>query len=284
MQIVIFGNEYHSQDAFHVVKLLRALSEKGGRVVIEESFFRHLSEYCSDLSRYAETLASLEGIDAALSIGGDGTFLRTAQSVARHGIPIMGVNAGHLGYLTTLGITAAEEVARTLMESQYRIEERTMLRLRHGKEEHYALNEVAILRHDSASMIEAEVDMNGLPLTTCKGDGFLVCTATGSTAYNLSVGGPIVHPLTPCFVLSPVSAHSLTMRPMVVSDTTLLRITTHCRTPYYQLSVDGSTLTLPSGSSVDIDKAPFTTKVILSLNHHFASTLRSKLMWGKNNE
>ena len=147
----------------------------------------------------------------------------------------------------------------------------------------FALNDVAILRQDTSSTIKLDVSLDDVALTTFNGDGMLLCTPTGSTAYNLSVGGPILHPQSRCFVLSPISPHALTMRPVVFADTSMLRVTVRSRARLFQVSVDGETIDLPSGTTLRIAKAPFPTRVIMLKGHRFARVLRTKLMWGKDN-
>jgi NAD+ kinase len=221
--------------------------------------------------------------DVALSLGGDGTFLTTVMWVVEQDIPIMGINMGHLGYLAAYSLDEAEQAVDDLLAGNYTIERRSMLRARcEGVEiEHpLALNDIAILRQDTSSMIEMETTLQGKPLTTYKGDGLVVCTPTGSTAYNLSAGGPILEPTTRCLVLSPLSPHSLTMRPLVVPDESVITIVTHTRADTYRLSVDGEGITCPAGTRVTIERAPLTVQVIQRTDNNFARTLRHKLHWG----
>ena len=220
----------------------------------------------------------------ALSIGGDGTFLRTAQWVANKNIPILGINTGRLGYLAEVNINEVEEAIADLLSNNYEIEDRIMLEITtdaNVKIDHpYALNEVAILRHGSSSMINVKTEVNNKDLTTYLGDGLIVSTPTGSTAYNLSVGGPILEPVCRCIVLSPVSPHSLTMRPLVIKDSSLIKTTTTSREECYQVSLDGRSFTMPSGSSIFIKKSPQPVMVIQREPHDFAEILRTKLMLG----
>ena len=143
-----------------------------------------------------------------------------------------------------------------------------------------ALNEVAILRHDSSSMISMRTSVNGVELTTYKGDGLVVCTPTGSTAYNMSVGGPILDPTSSCLVLSPISPHSLSMRPIVIRDDTVVTVTTITRARFFQTSVDGNAVLCPSGTTVTIAKSPTAIRMIQRRGRNFAETLRNKLNWG----
>ena len=144
----------------------------------------------------------------------------------------------------------------------------------------FALNDIAILRHDTSAMLELETQLSGVPLTTYKSDGLIVSTPTGSTAYNLSAGGPIIAPQAQCVVLSPISPHSLTMRPLVVPDNAVVTVTTRSRAGNYQVSIDGEVHVCPTTSSVTIRKAPFRAMVVQPRGHDFAATLRQKLHWG----
>ena len=282
MKTAIFGNKYQRDTLESVGVLLQMLKSEHVDLALERSFATYLASQIGNLPSFA-TFEAGEALDAdlALSIGGDGTFLRTAHAVARQGLPIMGVNAGHLGYLTTAGVNDAAAVVQGLVDGSYDVESRTMLQVElPSGEQPVALNEIAILRQDTSSMIEVSVDIDDTSLTTYRGDGLLVCTPTGSTAYNLSVGGPILQPQSQCFVLSPISPHSLTMRPVVINDLSNLSITAHTRASLFQVSVDGQTYELPNGTTFHITKAPFVTKVAMLKGHRFASVLRNKLMWG----
>lgn len=225
-----------------------------------------------------------KGADLAISIGGDGTLLNKAALLAAHDTPVMGINTGHLGYLTACRLNEAIDMIDRFMKGDCRKQERSMLQLLEidGKPcgEVLALNEIAILRQDTTSMISMPTTINGTMLTTYKGDGLVISTPTGSTAYNLSVGGPIISPSTNCLALSPISPHSLNMRPIVVNDDSVLEVTVNTRAKWIQVSVDGMAMTLPSGSRVKIALAKNKLTVIQKRDHNFASTLRDKLLWG----
>ena len=144
----------------------------------------------------------------------------------------------------------------------------------------WALNEVAILRHDTSSMLDMLTHLCGSELTTYRGDGLIVSTPTGSTAYNMSVGGPIMEPTTACLVLSPISPHSLTMRPLVVRDDSQISVRTHTRATHYEVSIDGEVTLCPTGSVLTIERAPYCARVVQLQGKDFANTLRQKLLWG----
>lgn len=223
--------------------------------------------------------------DLAVSLGGDGTFLRTAQWVGKSEIPILGINAGHLGFLADMNpdefLAAAPESL-----SRLRVEPRMLLKVETSSPLPdscwpYALNDVALLKTDSASMISVEAGVNGRPLTCYKADGLVIATPTGSTGYSLSVGGPILEPTVEILLLSPVAPHQLAMRPLAVSSESRLEFTVHARAESFMLSLDGRSRPLPAGTTVKVCAAPFKIMVAQRPDHHFASTLREKLLWGE---
>ena len=207
--------------------------------------------------------------DFAISIGGDGTFLRTARWVGAKEIPIIGINTGHLGFLAEESIKSAPQLIESLIEGKYFIESRSLLEVRAVEGDirsslsgwAYALNEVAILRQDTASMITVNTLLDNMPVASYQGDGLIISTPTGSTAYNLSVGGPIVQPTAPCWVLSPIAPHSLTMRPLVVSDSHIIETSVDSRAETYRLTLDGRTLILPINVKLRVRRADFVERV-----------------------
>ncbi len=252
---------------------------------MEYTFYNYLCRMLPD-APHVDHIIKGDRFDAdiALSIGGDGTFLRTAQRVADKGIPIIGINTGHLGYLADVTIDECHDMFDDIINRRYKIEDRSLIEVATSCHNFdgwkYALNEVAILKQDTASMISVKTLINGAELATYRGDGLIISTPTGSTGYNLSVGGPIIEPCAPNWVISPIAAHSLTMRPLVISDQRVLTITTTSRAQNYRLSLDGRSVTLPVESVITLRKAPFTIKLAQRHIHHFTDTLRNKLLWG----
>ena len=281
-QIVIFGNTYQSGDIKRVANLLRHLRERGVSISVEREYLQYLTAGQKlDLPSFDAT--EVPSADMALSLGGDGTFLTTVMWVSRLGLPILGINLGHLGYLTAGRLDGDNRLIDSVLAGDYRIEERTMLQVSCDQvaiPHPWALNEVAILRHDTSSMLDMETRLCDQTLTTYRGDGLIVSTPTGSTAYNMSVGGPILEPTTSCLVLSPISPHSLTMRPLVVDDSSEIAVCTHSRTSHYEVSIDGEVTLCPSGSVLTVMKAPYCARVVQAKDNNFASTLRQKLLWG----
>ena len=280
-RLVIFGNTFQRDDTAKVSSLLKRLKERGLEIVIEREYLQFLGDSVDgDYTSFEAN--DVPKADMALSLGGDGTFLTTVMWVSRLGMPILGINLGHLGYLTT-GRLDESNIIDNILAGQYRIEERTMLQVESDAVDiphPWALNEVAILRHDTPSMLDMETRLRSYELTTYRGDGLIVSTPTGSTAYNMSVGGPILEPTTSCLVLSPISPHSLTMRPLVVRDDSVIIVRTHSRATHYEVSIDGEVSLCPTGSTLTIRRAPYCARVVQLQNNNFANTLRQKLLWG----
>ncbi len=222
-----------------------------------------------------------------VSIGGDGTFLRATHWVDSMPIPIVGLNGGHLGYLSAwrlADLDDASELARQLMDGAYDVEHREAIELVCSDMPddvwHYALNEVSVHKDLSASMINVRAAINGYFLTDYFGDGLIIATPTGSTAYNLSVGGPIMQPQLKAWVLSPEAPHMLNMRPLVVDSSSTLQLIPTSRSGQYMVSLDGHSFSLPSGTRIELRRAGFTVAVVKQRSMTFASILREKLLWG----
>ncbi|MCM1067684.1 MAG: NAD(+)/NADH kinase [Muribaculaceae bacterium] len=286
MKIAIYGSKRQYGAFDMVAAFLRVLADRGDTVVMHPKLYRHLGE-AIPASLSAVTCAE-EGapVDAALavSLGGDGTFLRTVQWLGGREIPIVGVNTGHLGYLAALSIDQLPQLPELIAGDYLRIERRSAIRVLTPQLPpevgQVALNEVAIMKEESASMINAAVSIGTMPLTDYRADGLIVCTSTGSTAYNLSVGGPIVDPTLDVCVLSPVAAHSLAMRPLVVGMEVPVSIIPTGRARHIRLALDGRSVLLDVGTEVRLARAPFSILVMQHAGHTFADTLREKLHWG----
>lgn len=290
MKIAVFGKRrQNAEDLPRIAALMEILSGKGIFVSVQRHFYEAMTR---DLGVPMEADDVFEAdefsADAAISIGGDGTFLRTARWVGPKEIPIIGFNTGHLGFLAEESLADAPATVDNLLAGNFFIESRSLLEVKASGENlrqsisgwAYALNEVAILRHDSASMITVHTFLDDIEVASYQGDGLIISTPTGSTAYNLSVGGPIIQPTAPCWALSPVAPHALTMRPLVVSDSHVITTRVDSRADTYRVNLDGLQLVLPIDVSLHIRRAPFAIKVIHMDGHTFVDTLSSKLLWG----
>ncbi len=283
MRIAIFGSKH--QKKAQVEKLFEILSENKAEIYLQEKFCIYLKE---ELHLQYDIAGVIKGdsfdVDLVVSIGGDGTFLRTASIIGKKNIPILGINAGRLGFLADVGEKDLEETFADVFSGNYRIEHRSQLQLSTQHKDYqgfnYALNEIAILKQDTASMITVHADINGEYLTSYEADGLIVATPTGSTAYALSVGGPVIAPTASNFVIAAVAPHSLSNRPLVVTDDCVLTLDVESRNGSFLISLDGRSNTFLTGTRLIIKKADFTLKVIKRKENTFYDTLRNKLMWG----
>lgn len=293
MKIAVFGNKYQKRHLKELPIFLGELCKAGLEVLVEEEFRAYLAERgalggdCGSVTA-ADVAGGVCPADLVLTLGGDGTLLHVLHQLRGLTTPVLGVNTGHLGYLTSASTSDAASIARQLLEGRLCVEHRTMLEVeRVGGPDigsPRALNEIAILRHDSSSMIEMAALVNDVPLTTYKGDGLVVSTPSGSTAYNMSAGGPILEPTTACIVLTPLSPHTLNMRPLVVRDDAVITLTVRSRASRFQVSVDGNSVLCPSGTTVRISKSPHVLRLANLGKVSFAEKLRTKLLWGRENE
>ncbi len=286
MKIAIYGSRRQEGHFDRIATLIKALSDAGAALLMHAKLYDYL-KYDGGLALggVTRTVAHGSEADRAVSIGGDGTFLRTVRWVGRQGIPILGVNTGHLGYLAAYDIDDVEGVVGALLRDECRIEARSVIEVVSPDKlfgsQNFALNEVAILKTDTSSMITMDTRVNGHKLAVYCADGLLIATPTGSTGYNLSVGGPIVAPAAKAFVISPVAAHSLTMRPLVIADDVDITVTTTCRSRSYMVSLDGRWEQVDAGTSVTLRRAPFEVRVIVRPGHTFSDVLSDKLLWGR---
>jgi len=287
MRIAIYGNTHQTDHLDELARFFASLAHHNVWIEMDSRFYDYLCVVLPEPPSVNETVAPGADFSAALaiSIGGDGTFLRTARWVGEREIPIVGINTGHLGYLADVNILEADRLLDDLHGGRFKTESRSLIEVVLPDDAPdcwpYALNEVAFLKKDTASMLSAHATLNGRDLTSYIGDGLIVATPTGSTGYNLSVGGPIIEPTSGSWVLSPIAPHSLTMRPLVVNDSSFIEVTTDSRAASsYLLSLDGRSISLPVGTTVSLRRASFVTRVVQRVDHHFASALRQKLLWG----
>lgn len=285
MKVGVFGSEYQAEKQSVIKRLFEKLRSQEVEVYIDSFFYCFLTDALSYEPPVSGILIGDEfDLDVALSVGGDGTFLRTAARINKQDIPILGINTGRLGFLADVGSNELEDTLDELFKNYYKVEERTLLRLhtddRSFRGYNYALNEIAILKRDTSSMITIHTSLNGEYLTSYQADGLLIATPTGSTAYSMSVNGPIIIPQSKNVVLSPVAPHSLNVRPLIIPDSYTITLGVESRNEYFLVSLDGRSEIFPTGIELTVCKADYTTKVIKRYNHTFYQTLREKLMWG----
>ncbi len=285
MKVGVFGRECQAEKKNQIERLFDKLRLLKAEVYVDIHFYSFLTRTLKiDPSAVGLLTNDAFDLDVALSVGGDGTFLRTAARVGRQAIPILGINMGRLGFLADVGGDDIEATLDELYDDNYRIEDRTLLSFYTEdliyKGYNYALNEIAILKRDTSSMITIHTFLNDEYLTSYQADGLVIATPTGSTAYSMSVNGPIILPQSSNIVLSPVAPHSLNVRPLVIPDTYDITLQVESRSQCFLISLDGRSEIFPSDIELTIGKANFTTKVIKRHTHTFYQTLREKLMWG----
>jgi NAD+ kinase len=267
-------------------KLWADISGKNEKIQISESFFVHLKEHGFKLDEYRtySTDQGPDNVQMAWSIGGDGTFLETLSHVGAKEIPILGINTGRLGFLATLSPEEVPQALQYVLSNEYTIEDRCLVAvdaeidLFHGKD--FGLNEVGIMKTDSSSMIQIKTFLNGNFLNTYWADGIIVSTATGSTGYSLSVGGPLVIPTSDSFVIAPMSPHNLNVRPLIVSSDSVLKFEVSSRSHNFLISIDSRSRVIDSKISIEVKKAAFSGKIVKIPGDDFLQTLRNKLNWG----
>jgi len=290
MKFALFGSMFPDRTAKaeeQIIGVCEAIKRYGGELCLPENFFLTLPANMQQrVAPLCELVEMLPRVDMVVSVGGDGTFLRTAATVGDTGIPVLGINTGRLGFLAAINYSDVEETLREVMMGDYKVEERSLLRMMTdetfppGNFNAHALNEVAILKQDTASMLSIHAYINNDYLTSYQADGLVIATPSGSTAYSLSIGGSILSPTTPSMILSAIAPHNLTSRSLVVDDNSLISLKVESRSHMFLVSVDGQSRVLDETVSIQVRKAVYTLRVVKRTGHTFYETLRDKLMWG----
>lgn len=283
--VAIYGHTHQEDYLPQIAGLLDCLRRHGIRLAVESGFAAYLNANAIPVGPEETVADAPADAGAAISIGGDGTFLRTARWIGPLPTPVLGINTGHLGFLASCTPEEADGLADMLRLGEAEVEERIALRVDVGgaccaPSLPYALNEVAILKEDTASMINVRVDISGEYLADYLADGLIISTPTGSTGYSLSIGGPVIFPTLDVICISPIAPHTLTARPVVTSGHEVVTARTTSRSERYRVSLDGVSFLMPVGSTLTITRADFRPRVIRRPGDSFASTLRQKLLWG----
>lgn len=285
LTFALFGNTYIKEKSAATAQLLSVLHHYDARIYVEKTYYQYLCQLhpCAPL---------VDGVfagddfhaDFAISLGGDGTLLQAAAGVGKKEIPLVGINMGRLGFLADIHPNEVEHAIECLYNERFHIEKHSLLMVEaDGKKletNPFALNDVAILKRDHASMITIKTTINGEKLVDYRADGLIIATPTGSTAYSLSNGGPVIMPHSDIFCLTPVAPHSLNIRPIVVNDDVTIQLEVESRSHNYLVAVDGRSEKVDEKVGLTIRKAPFSMRLIRLENHHYFSALREKMMWG----
>ena len=285
LRFAFFGNTYQPKKSVSIRQILASLAQRKAEVSIERAFYDFL---VSDPKNALSGVTVFDGnnfdADFVISMGGDGTFLRAASMVGSKQVPILGINTGRLGFLADVTAQEIDHTIQALYEGDYAVETRSVIEVSTSGQKlkgyRCALNDVAILKRDNASMITIHCTVNGDYLTTYQADGLIMSTPTGSTAYSLSNGGPIIVPGTHVFLLTAVAPHSLNVRPIVLSEDSEIQLTVESRTHNYLVALDGRSEPLQETTRLRLRKAPYRVRVIKRADTKYFHTLRRKMMWG----
>lgn len=285
LSFAIFGKKFQENKSTVIQKVLDILAQHDAEVLIDKPFFKYLA---TDLNIDLSNCRSFEGgrfnADFVITVGGDGTFLRAASHIRDKKIPLIGINTGRLGFLADVLPAEIEFAINAIYEGKYTEESHTVIQVEaEGASIQgcpYALNDIAVLKKDDAAMISVRTCVNGEYLVTYQADGLIISTPTGSTAYNLSNGGPIMVPDCANLCITPVAPHSLNIRPIVINDNCEVELEVESRSHNFLIAIDGRSEKLVEGIRLKIKKAPYDILIAKRHSQRYFSTLREKMMWG----
>ena len=285
MKIAIICPFNNTLSIDYSIKVINFLKSKGIKLYLHKDLMK--STLIRNIKKEFGEFDELdENVDFLISIGGDGSMLKAVTVVKDTNIPILGINTGRLGFLTSLGKESIELGLNHLLKSEFKISKRCLLEVYSNKLEknffgfNYALNEVSVSRKNTASLISISAELNGIPLATYWADGLIIATPTGSTGYSLSSGGPVMTPESSSLVLTPIAAHNINIRPLIVNDNTVIKLSVTGRGYKHLISLDSRILTVPLKTDIFIKKADFSISKIEINKNFFINTLREKLFWG----
>lgn len=289
MQIAIFGKNCKQEDLCYIEDLFSQISQHSKEILISKDFFLFLQDkitlpYDCKISTFDENNIKDKKIDILFSLGGDGTLLDTLSVVKNTTLPVLGINLGHLGFLTSVGRKEIKNLLSEIEKGNYKVEKHSVLKAscKFSKEERFAINEVCVRSLSPGELLEIDAYIGDEYLTTYTSDGLIATTPTGSTAYSMSCGGPIISPNSRCLCITPISPHNLTLRPLIIPDDSLIRFVINDSRKGISLHLDSQIYPLETPISIEISKADMELNVIRMQNQTFFSAIRNKLMWGTN--
>ena len=288
MKVALFGRVCAEDRNNYLQLLINKIQNVGIEVVVWEDFFNCISDKIN-ISENTSTFhkqSDISGkVDYLISVGGDGTMLDAVTFIGDSGVPVMGINLGRMGFLSSIHKEEIDEAITALLNGQIRIEKRSLLRLETKErlfgEFNYALNELTVNKKDTGSMILVYVYVNNTLLNAYWGDGIIIATPTGSTAYSLSCNGPIIAPDSENFVITPIATHNLTVRPVVIPDSCEIKVRVEGRMSQFLVGLDSRYETIDASTEMTITKESFQINLVQRPNDNFFTTIRQKLMWGK---
>jgi NAD+ kinase len=287
MKVAIYARSTNDNLSEHIHALFQKLNEYKAEIFVFEPYYKFVKqkfELVGNIKTFNSHTDLKGNVDVVLSLGGDGTFLETLAYVRNSEIPVLGINTGRLGFLANVAKTEINAAIDALVAGKYTIEKRALLSVVKPEklfgEVNYGLNELTILKKDTSSMITIHAYINGDYLNSYFADGLIIATPTGSTAYSLSCGGPLVMPGSQNFVITPIAPHNLNVRPLVISDNNVITLKVEGRSPNYLVSLDYKSEVIDSTNEIVLQKADFSMNLIKLENQHFFNTIRNKLLWG----
>jgi len=291
MKVALFGKVYADSQREYLQLLIDELTKKGLAILIYQPYYKAIAEkvnFSNDISFFnTNEDIKKEDVDILFSIGGDGTILDTVSIVQDSGVPILGINLGRLGFLSSVSKDEIEYAVDSIYTGNYNIDSRALLQLIEPKkifgEVNYALNDLTIYRNNTTALIVVHVFVDDVLLNSYWGDGLIVSTPTGSTAYSLSAGGPIVTPGSKNIIIAPIASHNLTVRPIIIQDTSVIKIKIEGREEKYLMTLDSRHSAITKDDEIIIKRCDFSVNLVQMKNKDFFSTIRDKLLWGVDN-
>ena len=287
MNVAIYGPKITKENSVYFKEVLDTLAAFGWNPILEKNLKSQMVKKMNVSNKVDEFSSHSDfhkGIDLAMSIGGDGTFIKSVGFVRDSGVPILGVNTGRLGFLATISKDQIHNTMEQVKQKKFEYQKRSLLRIDTEEnlfgEDNFALNEVTFHKKDTSSMLTVHAYLDSNYLNSYWADGLIVATPTGSTAYSLSCGGPIITPGCQVHILTPIAAHNLNVRPMVVPDHMPIKVSIEGRERKYLISLDGNSKNIREGEEVLVTKAEFMINVIKFEENNFLDTIRNKMMWG----
>ena len=286
MKIAIIGSKFSEQYTKYIKHLLNKLKESDIEIIIHEEFHEFIKEFIpwAEEIKTFSVLTNDDDVRYLLSIGGDGTLLKSVTYVKDTNIPIMGINTGRLGFISSISTDQIDVVINNLLKGEYRIRKRTVLKMETDNNlfgnANFALNEVAIVKKDTSSMIRIDAFLDEEFLNSYWADGLLISTPTGSTGYSLSCGGPIILPETGNILIAPIAPHNLNVRPIIINENSIIKLKVKDRDELALVSLDSRSRAFNSSLEITIKKENFKINLIEPKDHSFITTIRTKLMWG----
>lgn len=287
MKIAIHGKEFKKETAPVVLKIFEVLQAANCEVFVSKKFEVHLKHpgfRNYKWNAYGSDVSLPDGINVLISVGGDGTLLESVTHIGAKEIPILGINTGRLGFLATISKDDVQNALHKVLQGAYSLDKRSVLKLESDQpifgNLNFALNDFSVVKKDSSSMITIHTFIDGELLNTYWADGIIIATPTGSTGYSLSCGGPLIFPRSGNFVITPVSPHNLTVRPIVVADNSVISFRVEGRSRKFLVSLDSRIATVDHNVQLSIRKGDFSVQLIQLEGQHYFKTLRQKLNWG----